>query len=145
MRKRERHNALLELIANEPIGNQSLLASRLSTAGFTVTQTSVSRDLVELGIVKANGAYSLPRRKVEPMGDLGAVTFDTAGECLIVGRCASGLASAITVRIDADKIGEIVGTIAGDDTIFIAVKNSDDQAVVLRLLGEKFGQHGVSI
>jgi transcriptional regulator of arginine metabolism len=145
MRKRERHNSLLDLIAKESIGNQALLASRLSEAGFTVTQASVSRDLDELGIVKANGAYLLPRRSAESVSDLGMIAFDTAGECLIVGRCASGLASAITVRIDAEKIGEIVGTIAGDDTIFIAVKNPDDQGVVLRLLGEKFGQNGVSI
>jgi len=143
MQKIERHNAILELIATERIASQAVLATRLSEAGFMVTQASISRDLNELEIIKVNGVYSRSRRKVEPVNDLGAVTFNTAGECLIVGRCTSGLASAITVRIDADKREEIVGTIAGDDTIFIAVKDAADQATVLRVLEDKFGQHGV--
>jgi len=145
MHKIERQNAILELIAVEPIASQAVLATRLSEAGFIVTQASISRDLNELEISKLNGVYSRRRRNEERVNDLGAVTFTTAGECLIVGRCSSGLASAITVRIDAEKREEIVGTIAGDDTIFIAVKDKADQATVLRLLQDKFVQYGVSI
>lgn len=145
MQKRERHRVLLDLIGSESIGNQVVLASKLSEAGFSVTQASVSRDLDELGIVKANGAYALRLRLPELATDLGTVTFDIAGECLIVGRCASGLASAITVRIDASAFEEIVGTIAGDDTIFIAVKNAADQPVVLEKLKAQIANIGVEI
>ena len=137
MRKAERHNALLRLIASETIGNQAELASRLSASGFKVTQASVSRDLDELRVVKVNGHYILPR-PAEPTAEFDRVDFDTAGETLIVGRCPSGLASAITVRIDAAKIESIVGTLAGDDTIFIAVKNSIAQNGVLNRLKEMF-------
>lgn len=142
MQKRERQNMLLELIGNERIGSQIVLASRLSESGFKVTQASVSRDLDELGVVKANGAYVLPMRTNETANDFNTVRFDTAGECMIVGRCASGLASAVTVRIDAAKIVAVVGTIAGDDTIFIAVKNVADQAAVLQVLKENFAGEG---
>lgn len=139
MHKRQRQKRLLHLIRTERIGNQSLLAERLSEAGFSVTQASVSRDLVELGVVKVNGAYVV-ENKAMPVGEFGNVTFDTAGDCMIVGRCSSGLASAITVRIDAQHIGEIVGTIAGDDTIFIAVKGREQRDIVLESLAAIFGE-----
>ncbi len=137
MNKRLRQNALIELIDNSSIKSQSGLAATLSKKGFTVTQASVSRDLDELGIVKQNGRY------IRQIGggseaDLGSVSFDTAGDNLIVGRCSSGLASAITVRIDRVGFREIVGTIAGDDTIFIAVKDTDRQTSVLERLKQMF-------
>ena len=130
MRKKDRHNILLSLIRAESISSQSILAEKLSENGFVVTQASVSRDLDELGVVKVEGRYSVPAPKSTVQG-FGAVSFKTAGDCLIIGRCSSGLASAITVRIDAAGIPEIVGTIAGDDTIFIAVKNAESQAIAL--------------
>jgi transcriptional regulator of arginine metabolism len=71
--------------------------------------------------------------------DFGAVSFDTAGANLIVGRCSSGLASAITVRIDRIGIPEIVGTIAGDDTIFVAVRDFTAQQTVMERLNSLFG------
>ncbi|MBK6751403.1 MAG: hypothetical protein IPG67_15750 [Acidobacteria bacterium] len=138
MHKRDRHAILLSLISSEPIRSQAVLASRLTEVGISVTQASVSRDLDELGVLKKNGQYSLPP-KARGIAEFGAVAFDVAGANLIVGKCSSGLASAITVRIDAEKSQEIVGTIAGDDTIFIAVKNITDQDAVLRKLGEMFG------
>ena len=137
MQKRERQNALLSLIDSMSIASQGELASLLCDQGFRVTQASVSRDLDELGIVKLNGHYSMPRISgVE--SEFGRVLLDTAGDNLIVGRCASGLASAITVKIDDAHIPEIVGTIAGDDTIFIAVKDAETRDVVLKTITEMF-------
>jgi len=138
MHKKDRHNALLSMIATSPIGSQGELAAKLCEHGFSVTQASVSRDLDELGVIKIDGRYTLVTRQTEPVG-FGDVTFDTAGDNLIVGRCLSGLASAITVRIDASGIPEIVGTIAGDDTIFIAVKNGAEQRAVLDRISGMFG------
>lgn len=144
MQKQKRQQALLDLILSERIGNQAVLAARLSDAGFRVTQASISRDLVKLGIAKKNGIY-VREASPKPITEFGTVAFDTAGECLIVGRCGSGLASAITVRIDAAKFEEVVGTIAGDDTIFVAVKSAIDQAVVLDKLNLQFAGKGVTI
>lgn len=138
MQKKDRHEVLLALVASELIVSQSALASRLNDEGFSVTQASVSRDLDELGVVKVEGRYS---RRAKPRGlpEFGSVTFQIAGPNLIIGRCSSGLASAITVTIDAKKVEDIVGTIAGDDTIFIAIKDSEAQNLVLNWLGETFG------
>lgn len=138
MNKKPRQNALVEIVKRNAIYSQSELAAELGSKGFTVTQASVSRDLDELGIVKLNGRYVRPTFGGTE-ADLGTVSFDTAGENLIVGRCSSGLASAITVRIDRTGISQIVGTIAGDDTILIAVKNATDQSAVLDMLSEMFG------
>ena len=137
MQKRERQNILLSLIGSHDIASQSDLASRLRDEGFGVTQASVSRDLDELGVVKLDGFYSLPRRSAGGP-DLGPVSFDTAGESLIIGRCPSGLASAVTVQIDAARIPEIVGTIAGDDTIFIAVTGAEAQSSALKKIADLF-------
>lgn len=139
MQKRMRQQLVLDLIRSERIGNQAVLAERLGKAGFSVTQASVSRDLVELGIAKHNGVYAVEEQP-RALPEFGAVRFDTAGDCLIVGRCSSGLASAITVRIDAQEIGEIVGTIAGDDTIFVAVKGREEQVSVLAMLASMFAE-----
>lgn len=137
MRKKARQEKLLELISRASVSNQFELASLLELNGFKVTQASVSRDLDELGIVKVGGMYV--RRPMGTNPEFSGVTFRTAGENLIVGRCASGLASAITVRIDGFGIPEIVGTIAGDDTIFIAVASAAAQKVVIGRLAEIFG------
>src|SRR5947209_1279235 len=119
MRKRERQAALLKFVGSKRVASQIELANLLQTLGFSVTQASVSRDLDELGITKRNGHYTIPRTTVE----LGKASFVDAGDNMIVGKCQSGLASAITVRIDTSGIADIIGTIAGDDTIFIAVPN----------------------
>ncbi|MEP6789248.1 MAG: hypothetical protein ABJB40_12495, partial [Acidobacteriota bacterium] len=84
-----------------------------------------------------NGFYATQRNENVRSG-FGPVTLDTAGDNLIIGRCSSGLASAITVKIDAANISEIVGTIAGDDTIFIAVNGTEGQAEVLKKIAEMF-------
>lgn len=139
MHKKDRQDLILKLIKDEQIGRQDVLAKKLSIDGFQVTQASVSRDLEELGIVKANGFYELPKTTASAM-EFGLRSLDTAGNNLIVGKCDSGLASAITVRIDASQIKEITGTIAGDDTIFIAVKDAAGQATVVAKIWRLFAK-----
>ena len=130
MQKKDRQDLILKLIQTDQIGRQDILTEKLAQEGVQVTQASVSRDLEELGIVKTNGFYELPRA-TSRAAEFGLRSLDTAGDNLIVGKCDSGLASAITVRIDASRIDEIVGTIAGDDTIFIAVKGPVGQTAAI--------------
>ena len=137
MQKKERQDFILKLIGAEQISRQEMLAEKLGLSGFVVTQASVSRDLEELGISKNNGVYGLPTSGSGAMR-YGLKSLLTAGDSMIVGRCDPGLASAITVRIDAAGIDEIVGTIAGDDTIFIAVQNVDQQKSVISKIWNLF-------
>ena len=131
MQKSDRHNAILRIIGTAKIGRQDQLVAALASAGFNVTQASVSRDLDELGIVKTNGYYTQPAN-TDPRPPFGMVSLEPAGENLLVLKCASGLASALAVRIDAAHIDEIVGTIAGDDTIFIALNDQRAQKAIMR-------------
>lgn len=141
MRKENRQATLLKLIADNRITRQDELAARLETEGYPVTQSSVSRDLVELGIAKINGAYSLPVRTATG-SQFGLKSLESAGENLIVAKCGAGLASACAVRIDSGNVDEIVGTVAGDDTIFIAVRDGKAQKAALRKIWEIFETNG---
>jgi transcriptional regulator of arginine metabolism len=137
MRKEQRQTSILKLISARQIGRQEELSEMLEKKGYAVTQSSVSRDLLELGIVKVNGFYSLPQKPRSAVS-IGLVEMQIAGDNLIVAKCEAGLASAVAVRIDAANITEIIGTIAGDDTIFIAVKDRNNQKQVLKKVWEIF-------
>lgn len=137
MQKGKRQNIIRDLIRSGEIGTQEELSALLEKRGISATQSSVSRDLVELGIVKVGGFYALP----ETRGDanvFGLNSLETAGENLIVAKCELGLASAVCVKLDAAEIKEIVGTIAGEDTIFIAVKDAKAQKAVMKKIWELF-------
>jgi transcriptional regulator of arginine metabolism len=137
MQKTERQNLILDLISAREIGTQDELAELLERKGIAATQSSISRDLLDLGVVKANGHYTLPHKPANA-AFFGLLSLETAGPNLIVARCASGLASAAAVRIDAARVEGIVGTIAGDDTIFIAVADEKIQRGVMKAIWEIF-------
>ena len=134
MQKAERHKLILDLIAARPIGRQDELAQLLSDAGVHVTQASISRDLDELGVMKLDGRYAQVELPVAEASPFGVSAIVPAGSNIVVVRCSSGLASAAAVRIDASRVGEILGTIAGDDTIFIAVNDEHDQKLAIKKL-----------
>jgi transcriptional regulator of arginine metabolism len=134
MQKLERHELILDLIESRPIGRQDDLAQLLGDAGVTVTQASISRDLDELGIMKVGGRYARVELPVAEASPFGVTAIVPAGANMIIVRCSSGLASAAAVRIDGAKIAEILGTIAGDDTIFIAVDDEHAQKVAIKKL-----------
>lgn len=121
MNKRDRQQKILSLIRARPIGTQEDLRALLEKSGVPSTQSSVSRDLEELGVVKHHGHYTLPR--TNGAAARGLLSLDHAGDSLVIARTVPGLASAVAVEIDAAGIPEIVGTIAGEDTIFIAVRD----------------------
>jgi transcriptional regulator of arginine metabolism len=139
--RRKRHLKILELISTRPIRTQEELAEALATEGWPVTQSSVSRDITALRLVKVDGAYRRPARiTAEPAHPderriaEGVLTADLAGEALLVLHTPAGEANRVAVAIDRLAWGDVIGTIAGDDTIFLAVKNGAAQRRVLRLL-----------
>lgn len=137
MQKTQRQTAILKLISARHISTQEELSELLEKKGYSATQSSVSRDLLELGIIKVNGNYAMPQKPRNAVA-LGLLNLKIAGENLIVAKCESGLASAVAVRIDGAGIEEIVGTIAGDDTIFIAVKDPKTQKSAMKKIWEIF-------
>ena len=139
MNKRDRQQKILSLIQAKPIGTQEDLRVLLERAGVPATQSSVSRDLEELGIVKHHGHYTLPR--TNGSSARGLLSLDQAGDSLVIARTLPGLASAVAVEIDAAAIPEVVGTIAGEDTIFIAVRDPKAQRPTIKQIWEILG-HG---
>lgn len=138
MQRNERHKLIIDLIAKRKITRQEELATLLRDRGVEVTQASISRDLDDLGVIKLNGRYAKA-----PIGNgssnvFGISVIEPAGDNMIVVRCSAGLASAAAVRIDAERITEIVGTIAGDDTIFIAVTDAAKQRAAMKKLRALF-------
>ena len=137
MQKDVRQKTVLDLIRANRIATQEDLSAMLEGKGVTATQSSISRDLVELGVIKVNGIYALPENRAEA-NPFGVKTLETAGANLIVAKCELGLASAVCVKLDAAEIDGIVGTIAGEDTIFIAVKDAREQKAVIKKIWEIF-------
>lgn len=136
--RRKRHLKILELISTRAIRTQEELAEALAAEGWEVTQSSVSRDITALRLVKADGAYRrAPGRVVTDPDERriaeGVLTFEPAGEALIVLHTPPGEANRVAVALDRLAWADVVGTIAGDDTIFLAVK---DAAAQRRVLGE---------
>ena len=141
MQKTQRQNVILKLIFSRQIGSQIELANMLRSRNFSVTQASVSRDLDELGVIKLNGYYTMPQKPKNAVA-FGLLSLEPVGENLIVAKCESGLASAATVKIDAARLPEVAGTIAGDDTIFIAVRDRHAQKTALKHIWEIFERQG---
>lgn len=137
MQKELRQTAILKLITTKSVGRQDEIVEFLEKKGFSVTQSSVSRDLDELGVIKVSGSYAMPSKPRSAIA-FGLLSMETAGENLIVAKCEAGMASAICVRIDNAEIKEIVGTIAGEDTIFVAVKDREAQKAVIKTIWEIF-------
>ncbi len=134
MIKRARQKQLLNLIRAKRIGTQEELRAHLERGGVVATQSSVSRDLEELGVVKHHGFYALPQAN----GDnaRGLISLDAAGDVLVVAKCLPGRASSVAVEIDDAGILEIVGTLAGEDTIFIATRDQKAQRAAMKKLWE---------
>ena len=136
----ERRQAIVRILRDGRVGRQEDLARLLKTEGFEVTQSSVSRDLRDLGVLKASGRYVLPADEVSRTnGDFTMLAqfvrgLKRAGPSLTVLRTTIGAAQSVAVAIDRAEWPEVAGTISGDDTIFIATANASAQdALVARL------------
>src|SRR5437588_3240281 len=135
--KSQRQEKLIELIKGQRLRTQEALVNALRRQGLAATQSAVSRDIAELGITKANGNYTLPQIK---RGMNGLISVDQAGDALLVVKTETGQAQPVALRIDRASIPEIVGTIAGDDTIFVAVRQSRERRGALRRMVELFAK-----
>lgn len=143
--KRERHEVVVELINKYDIETQEELASYLRKEGFEVTQATVSRDIRELNLSKisaGNGRqkYIILSKDDTRLGDKyirvlrdGFVSMNMAQNILVI-KTVQGMAMAVAAAIDAMKLPEIVGCIAGDDTIMAAISTVDDTRVVMEKL-----------
>lgn len=128
-----RRAALSELIQSETISRQDELVSRLRHMGFEVTQSSISRDLSALGVGKIAGAYALPPARDQ--GFPGLVSGISAGDNLVVIKTEVAAANLVAARLDSNNFPEVIGTLAGDDTVFVATTSRDAQRQLLRRLG----------
>jgi transcriptional regulator of arginine metabolism len=138
--RRRRHLKILELISTRAIRTQEELADALSAEGWQVTQSSVSRDIASLHLAKVDGVYRKPSRAAVNDPDErriaeGVLAAEPAGDALVVLHTPPGEANRVGIALDRLAWPEIVGTIAGDDTIFLAVANAQGQRHVLRRLG----------
>ena len=140
--KRQRHAEILELISKYEVENQEMLRKMLNERGYNVTQATVSRDINELALEKAlsdNGvscymrARNANKRHFENIFSQSVTRIDYAGNIVCV-KCHSGLANAACATFDLMNMENVVGTISGDDTIFILVRTESDAKKLVTLL-----------
>lgn len=136
MQKEKRQEIILDLINSNQISKQEELTEMLEELGISINQSSVSRDLVEMGVAKINGFYAIPPKS--NYAGFGMLSLEVAGDNLIVAKTEAGFAGAVCVKIDEARFSEIVGTIAGEDTIFIAVRGKEEQELVLNKIWKMF-------
>lgn len=136
--RRKRQQKTLALIQARRIRTQQKLLHLPESAGIPATQSSVSRDLDELGIVKHRGFYALPQA-TNGASARGLLSLVPAGDYMLVARCEAGLASSVAVEIDRARFSEIAGTIAGEDTIFVALSKPNLRRTTIRKIWELFG------
>ena len=141
--KGNRHQKIIELVDNYEIETQEELADRLREEGFQVTQATVSRDIRALKLSKVscgNGRQKyvavkqddthLSAKYTRVLKD-GFVSMDKAQNILVI-KTVSGMAMAVAAAVDAMEMEEIVGSIAGDDTIMAAIRTTEDVEVVMK-------------
>ena len=146
--KTNRHRAIAEILREGLVRSQDDIAARLASAGFAVTQATVSRDLEQIGAVKVKRGgmlgYSLPEQlggsdwaasRLQRIFAEWVHSVEPAGGIIVL-KTPPGSAHLVALALDQAKLSEIAGTIAGDDTLFVAVSDSADQReVVERLQG----------
>ena len=145
-----RQKVLADIIRSEPLGSQEEVTERLGAAGFTVTQATVSRDLVQLGAVKVKRGgvirYALPDQIGE--SDWAAArlqrifaewvqSIEPAGSLLVL-RTPPGSAHIVGLALDQAQVPEVAGTISGDDTLFVALREGVNGAA----MAERFRKLG---
>ncbi len=141
--KNSRQEMILNIIKENKVRTHETLVSELSKCGIYVTQATVSRDIKELGIVKVpdsqGSIYAVSARWDNPLrkyaADVESVT--EAGNLIII-RTHPGMASAVAAAVDKEMHNEIAGSIAGDDTIFVAVASVESAERITEKLNKYF-------
>ena len=145
--KRERQSRILDLIESREIATQEELVDILRSEGYSVTQATVSRDINELHLGKLTGAGGKRKIAIPPVGDVhltnkyirvlrdGFLSMDSAQNILVV-KTVPGMAMAVAASLDALRMKEVVGSIAGDDTIMMAIRTVDETYRVMDKIRE---------
>ena len=140
--KTGRHDAILEIIASENIDTQEQLTEKLRERGFSVTQATVSRDIKQLRLVKRSTSGGTYKYTVQKSDDLQSnakfrnimretlISVKQAGNLVVV-KTYTGMANAAAAAIDAVAGSLVVGTIAGDDTIFVATESDETARIFI--------------
>jgi len=147
--KPQRHSVILELVREHRIPSQEVLRERLIERGIEVAQATLSRDIRELGLVKVpdedgGSLYTLPAGVTEPMPTLARLLpslylgADGVGNLLVVKTLVGG-AQPIAVGIDWEEWPEVVGTIAGDDTVLLILRDAAHRGAIVRRIEELAG------
>ncbi len=143
--KTRRQTKILELIQKNDIETQEELSAYLTREGFAVTQATVSRDIRELKLTKIATDGGRQRYAVLAEADSGMagklvrvlqegfVSMDAAGNILVI-KTVSGMASAVGAAVDAMKLSEVIGSIAGDDTLMCVVRSQEDALNIMKKL-----------
>ena len=131
----ERQAAIRQLLVDGPAGTQRLLVDALLAQGFEATQSSVSRDLKELGAVKTASGYELPGLATgdDEVANISGLLrgMETAGPNLLVIKTAIGAAQRVALALDRSGWPEMVGNVGGDDTVLVATRNASGQRNLL--------------
>ncbi|WP_028516416.1 arginine repressor [Ruminococcus flavefaciens] len=130
--KNRRHEAILEIINEQPVATQELLIQLLAQRGIKTTQATLSRDIQQLSLVKQRDErgvyrYSVPAAAVaeKSLFEEAVISVDYAMNTIVL-KCRAGMAQGTCAAIDSVEHQGVVGTIAGDDTIFILVRSEAD-------------------
>lgn len=145
--KAYRQAAILDIVDGTPITSQEQLREQLHAKGIQATQATLSRDIRDLGLIKrpSDGAYRRPGEALEPGVDVEAVfhsavtdylkRYEAVGHMLVL-KTDSGEAQPLAVAIDRTRVHDIVGTIAGDDTILVICRTPAAAEALGRLFAE---------
>ncbi len=151
--KFKRQSKIIEIIKAHNIETQEELSERLLQQGFAVTQATISRDIHELKLTKVPAEsggfkYAIMNQNESSLNDRlirifcdGVMLMDYAQNMLVI-KTHEGMAMAVAAALDAMSCPEIVGTIAGDDTIFCAIKNEEQAIKLMGRLNELLKQEG---
>jgi transcriptional regulator of arginine metabolism len=134
-----RQRAIRAVLARSPVANQAQLVAELRRQGIAATQSSISRDLRDLGVARIGGRYVRQREAEERDPRVAEVarllrSVRRAGPHLTVVQTAVGAAQGVGRAIDAAGWPEVVGSLAGDDTVFLATATEQDQERLVRRL-----------
>jgi transcriptional regulator of arginine metabolism len=149
--KVRRQAAIVEIVQREPVRSQEQLRRRVKAEGFDVTQATLSRDIRDLGLVKggADGAYQMPLRQLESPLAATSMLQRAVGEYLarvdrvqqlVVLRTGPGQAQLLGVALDRARLPEVVGTIAGDDTILVIAPDARRARTLVKRLEDFAGE-----
>ena len=148
--KKRRHEAILRIIESNCISTQTELLEKLNLEGFETTQATISRDIKDLRLIKrpdemGRVCYAIDKGdggeltgKYKSVFSHSVISSDYAGNTVVV-KCYTGMAGAACAALDAMQWEGIVGTLAGDDTIFILCRSEATAEVIKDTIGEVIG------